>query len=86
MSSCVGAIVFATATDQVGGRKQPGRGVLIEVGILQERFNERVIYLVERGCELGPMANNFACEFFTQDNLEQAFQRLVVELKSHGLI
>lgn len=86
MDSCVAAIVFATAADQVGGRKQPGRGALIETGILQERFGKRVIYLVEKEVELGPMADNFACEFFTQDNLEAAQRRVVIELRALGLI
>lgn len=67
-------------------RHQPGRGALIETGILQERFGERVIYLVENGSEFGPMAENFARESFTQDNLERAFHRIVVELKACGLI
>lgn len=86
MDSCVAAIVFATATDQVGDRKQPGRGALIETGILQERVGEQVIYLVEKGVELGPMADNFACEFFTQDNLEAAYRRVIIELRAFGLI
>ena len=86
MASCVSAIVFATATDEVRGRRQPGRGVLIETGILQERFGERVVYLIEEETEFGPMADNFACEFFTQDNLEKALHRLVIEFRALGLI
>ena len=86
MDSCECAIVLATGSDEVGERKQPGRGVLIETGILQERFGERVIYLVEEGAQLGPMADGFARESFTQDNLERAFERIVVELKAHDLI
>ncbi len=86
MESCVAAIVFATAADQVGDRKQPGRGVLIETGMLQERFSERVIYLIENETELGPMADNFACEFFTQDNLEAAYRRVIIELRAFGLV
>lgn len=86
MDSCECALVLATGSDEVGERKQPGRGVLIETGILQERFGERVIYLVEEGAQLGPMADGFARESFTQDNLERAFERIVVELKAHSLI
>lgn len=86
MENCQAAIVFATRADQVGERSQPGRGALIETGILQERFGEKVVYLVEEAAEFGPMADNFACESFTQDCLERAFHRIVVELKAHGLI
>lgn len=86
IESCAAAIVFATRADQVGDRSQPGRGALIETGILRQRFGERVIYLVEEGAEFGPMAENFARESFTQDNLERVFHRLVVELKAYGLV
>jgi len=86
MDGCAAAIVFATAADAVGGRKQPGRGALIETGILQERFGSKVIYLVEEGAELGPMADGFANESFRQDCLEKAFHRIVVELKAHKII
>ena len=86
MEGSEAAIVFATQADVVGDRAQPGRGALIETGILQERFGEGVVYLVEGGSELGPMADNFARESFTQDCLERAFHRIVVELKAHGLI
>lgn len=86
MDGCAAAIVFATAADTVGERKQPGRGALIETGILQQKFGEKVIYLVEERAELGPMADGFAHEAFTQDNLERAFHRIVVELKAHKII
>jgi len=86
MDGCAAAIVFATATDAVGERKQPGRGALIETGILQERFGSKVIYLVEEGAELGPMVDGFAHESFTQGCLEKAFYRIVVDLKAHKLI
>jgi len=86
MDGCVAAIVFATAADAVAERKQPGRGALTETGILQERFGQKIIYLVEEGVELGPMLDSFAREFFTQDCLERAFSRVVVELKGHAII
>ena len=86
MDACDAAIVFATAANTVGERKQPGRGALIETGILQERFGSKVIYLVEEGAELGPMADGFAHESFTQDCLEKAFHRIVVELKAHKIV
>jgi predicted nucleotide-binding protein len=86
MDGCQAAVVFATAADAVGERKQPGRGALIETGILQQRFGDKVVYLVEEGAELGPMADGFAHESFTQDCLERAFHRIVVELKAHDMI
>jgi predicted nucleotide-binding protein len=86
MDGCDAAIVFATAADAVGERRQPGRGLFTETGILQERFGEKVIYLVEEGVELGPMLDSYAREFFTQECLERAFYRVVVELKEYEII
>jgi len=86
MDGCEAAIVFATAADAVAERKQPGRGALTETGILQERFGDKIIYLVEEGVELGPMLDSFAHESFTQECLESAFYRVVVELKEYGII
>ena len=86
MDGCAAAIVFATAADGVGERGQPGRGVLTETGILQERFDDKVIYLLEEGASFGAMADGFAHESFTQDNLEGAFLRIVLELKAHAII
>lgn len=83
---CRCAVVFAEATEQVGDRGQPGRGVLIEIGLLREYFGDRIVYLREEGTDLGPMAEGFACTFFTQGSLEEAFYRIVVEFKNWGLV
>ena len=86
MDGCDAAIVFATVSDAAGQRQQPGPGALIETGILQERFGDRVIYLVEKGAHFGPMADGFAHESFTRNCLEKAFHRIVVELRAHKVI
>jgi hypothetical protein len=85
-SDCECAVVFAEATQSIGGSSQPGRGVLIEVGLLQQHFGDRIVYLREEGASFGPMADPFAAEFFRQDCLENAFFRLVVEFKAWSLI
>lgn len=83
---CACAIVFAEAIHRAGGKGQTGTGVLIEVGLLQSHFSDRIIYLREEGVSFGPMADSYVAEFFTQDNLEAAFQKIVLELKAWGLI
>jgi hypothetical protein len=82
MQDCVCGIVFATRV----GRNQPGRGVLIETGIMAEHFGTRVVYLAEHGVSFGPMADSFARESFPRRNLERAFHRLVIEFKGMGII
>ncbi len=82
-SDCAGAIIFAEASEAAPAK--PGPGVLIEVGLLQAHFQNRIVYLREEGTTTGAMADSFAAAFFTPDNLEQAFYRVVVELKSWGV-
>jgi len=86
MNGCAAAIVFATAADAAKDRTQPGRGLLNETGVLQEQFGDKIIYLVEEGVQLGVMLDSYARESFTQECLERAFHRIVVELKAHKII
>ena len=86
MNGCAAAIVFATAADAATDRTQPGRGLLNETGVLQEQFGDKIIYLVEEGVQLGAMLDSYARESFTQECLEKAFHRIVVELKAHRII
>jgi hypothetical protein len=82
LAECACAVVFATRVS----KSQPGRGVLIETGILQEHFGERVVYLAEHGVAFGPMADSFARESFSRRNLERVFHRLVIEFKQFGIV
>ena len=83
---CDAAMIFAEATRVDGGQRRPGAGVLVETGLLQGHFPEKVIYLREDGAGFGAMADSYVATSFTQDNLEEAFYRIVVEFKAWGYL
>lgn len=86
MDECTIAVVFAEAREATAARRLPGPGLLVETGILQERFGDKVVYIVETGVELGAMLQPFAYTRFTQQCLEEVFERLVIEFRAHGLL
>ncbi len=77
LASCSCAVVFYEGT---------GKGQLIELGLLQDFFQNKIIYLTREGAAFGPMADAFARESFTDDNLEKVFRRTVTELRGWGFL
>ncbi|HUF54031.1 MAG TPA: TIR domain-containing protein [Dehalococcoidia bacterium] len=80
------AIVLATCDDLVDGKYQPRANVHIELGRFQERFGDKVIYLLEEGAAYPSNVSEKVWERFTQDNMEKAFRKVVRELRSFGLL
>lgn len=80
------ALILATADENVEGRKQPRPNVLHEIGIAQEKFGNKIIYLKEEGCEFPSNVRPKVWENFTQNNMEEAFEKILKELRAFGLI
>jgi len=80
------ALILATADEEVSGRKQPRPNVIHEIGLAQEKFANKVIYLKEEGCEFPSNVKPKVWETFTQDNMERAFQEIVLELRAFGIV
>lgn len=80
------AIILATADDQVGKDHQPRPNVIHEIGLAQERLDNKVVYLKELGCEFPSNVRPKVWETFTQENMEAAFEKVIKELRSFGLI
>jgi len=80
------AIILATSDDQVGQYHQPRPNVIHEIGLTQEKLNNKVVYLKELECELPSNVRPKVWETFTQDNMEAAFEKVIKELRSFGLI
>lgn len=82
------AIVFGTADDEElkDGKLYPRRNVCIEIGRFQERFPSRIIYLLEEGASLPSNVSDKIYERFTQESMEEAFVKVVRELKAFGLL
>lgn len=83
-ADCV--IILATADECVGDRMQPRPNVIHEIGLAQEKYRERVIYLKEQGCEFPSNIRPKVWGDFVQDNMESAFEKVSKELNAMGLV
>lgn len=81
------AIVFGTADDKElkDGKLYPRRNVCIEIGRFQERFPNRIIYLLEEGASLPTNVSEKVYSSFNQDSMEEAFIKTTLELSAFGL-
>lgn len=86
MSECSCAIILATKDDQVGDKWQPRPNVMHEIGLAQEKLDDRVIYLKESGCKFPSNVGPKVWESFSQDDLAPAFEKISRELHGFGLI
>lgn len=86
MTGCLCAIVLATKDDQVRDYFQPRPNVIHEIGLAQEKFGNRVIYLKEEGCKFPSNVQPKVWEDFTQENLENVFEKIVKELRGFKLL
>ncbi len=82
------AIVFGTADDKElkDGKLYPRRDVYIEIGRFQQKFPNKIIYLLEAGASLPSNISEKLYTRFTQENMEEAFVTVARELKAFGLI
>jgi hypothetical protein len=86
MGECQCAIILATGDEDVGGRRQPRPNVLHEIGLAQEKLQNRVVYLKEEGCQFPSNVGPKVWENFTQGNMESAFEKISKELHAFGII
>lgn len=80
------ALILATADEEIDNRKQPRPNVIHEIGLAQEKFGKKVIYLKEEKCEFPSNVRPKVWENFTQENMEAAFEKISKELHAFGLI
>lgn len=82
------AIVLGTADDKElkDGKLYPRRNVHIEIGRFQERFPDKIVYLLEEGASLPLNISEKVYTHFNQDNMEEAFFKVVRELIAFGLL
>jgi predicted nucleotide-binding protein len=80
------AVVLATGDELSGDRVLARPNVYIEIGRFQERFQDKVIYLVEENLSLPSNIAEKVYERFTQDNLTAAFIKVVNELRAFRLL
>ena len=91
MSSCGAVIILATKDDKVMNQEvkeyyQPRPNVIHEIGLAQEKVREQIIYLKEEGCDFPSNISPKIWENFTQENMENAFSKVVKEVRAFGII
>jgi len=91
MGTCLAVIILATKDDKVSNENgqeyfQPRPNVIHEIGLAQEKVKERIIYLKEEGCDYPSNIQPKVWEYFTQDNMEKAFLKIVKELNGFRII
>jgi len=82
------AIILGTADDKElkDGKLYPRRNVYIEIGRFQEKFPNRIIYLLEEGASFPSDISEKLYTPFTQQSMDEALITVVRELKKFGLI
>lgn len=88
MKACKCAIILATGDDKIEKSSclQPRQNVIHEIGIAQQIFPNKIIYLIEESTEFPSNIAPKVYERFTKDNLTKAFIAIVRELRAFGLL
>lgn len=81
-------IILGTADDKElkDGKLYPRRNVCIEIGRFQERFPNRIIYLLEEDASLPSNISEKVYARFSRESMDEAFVKAVRELNIFGLI
>ncbi len=82
------AIILATKGDIDGktGSFIPRGNVLMEIGKLQAIFKDRIIYLLQAGTKFPTNISEKVRERFTTQNMDNAFTKIIKELRNWGFI
>ena len=86
MRKCICGIVIATRDQENPESKYPRPNVLHEIGLAQEIFKTKVIYLKEEGLEFPSNVVPKVWEPFTNDNPEPVWDKIVREFRGFGFI
>ncbi len=86
LSQADAVIILATGDDEVSGKHQPRQNVIHEIGLSQKTLPGRIIYLLEANAEFPSNIRPKVWESFSKDNMENVFERIVVELVAFGLL
>jgi predicted nucleotide-binding protein len=82
------AVVLGTADDKElkDGKLYPRRNVHIEIGRFQEKFPNRIIFLLEEGASFPSDISEKLYTRFTQESMDEAFIAVATELKAFGML
>ena len=82
------AIILGTADDKElkDGKLYPRRNVYIEIGRFQEKFPQRIIYLLEEGASFPSDISEKLYTRFTQENMDEAFITVAREFSAFNIL
>ncbi len=82
------AIILGTADDKElkDGKLYPKRNVYIEIGRFQEKFSNKIIYLLEEGASFPSDISEKLYTRFTQESMDEAFITIARELAKFGIL
>ena len=79
-------VILATGDDSIESKLHPRQNVIHEIGLAQNKHAERIIYLLEEGAEFPSNISPKVWERFNQENMENAFLRINIELRAFGIL
>lgn len=79
-------IILATCDDNIGGTMHPRQNVIHEIGLAQKTHPGKILYLLEKNAEFPSNILPKVWERFQQDNLENVFVRMIIELRALGIL
>ena len=82
------AVILGTADDKElkDGKLYPRRNVCIEIGRFQEKFHNRIIYLLEEGASFPSNISEKLYTRFTEESMDEAFIAVARELRAFGIL
>jgi len=81
-------IILGTADDKElkDGKLYPRRNAYIEIGRFQEKFPNKIIYLLEEGASFPSNISEKLYTHFTQESMDEAFITMARELTAFGML
>jgi predicted nucleotide-binding protein len=79
-------IILATGDDKIEGELHPRQNVIHETGLAQKTHAGKIIYLLEKNTKFPSNISPKVWESFDQQNMEDVFLRIVIELKALGIL
>ena len=83
-SDCV--VILATGDVSIDTKLHPRENVIHEIGLAQKTLAGKIIYLLEKGAEFPSNISPKVWETFKQSNMENVFQRIIIELRAFGIL
>lgn len=78
-------VILATGDDKIKGKLHPRQNVIHEIGLAQRTHSGKIIYMLEENTEFPSNIRPKVWETFNQDNMENVFQYIMLELKEFGI-